>query len=65
MYETIDHLIITAEENNISEAELTKRNEQINKGLAILNSYINYLKKAKDAGTENHHKQITINRKPK
>jgi four helix bundle protein len=52
LYETIDHLIIAAEENYISEAELTKRKEQINKCLAILNGYINYLKKAKDAGTK-------------
>jgi len=50
LYETIDHLIIAEEENYISENELTTRKEQINKCLAILNGYINYLKKAKDAG---------------
>ncbi len=49
LYETIDHLIIAAEENYISAVELNNRKEQINKCLAILNGYINYLKKAKDA----------------
>ena len=50
LYETIDHLIIAEEENYISADELTNRKVQINKCLAILNGYINYLKKAKDAG---------------
>jgi four helix bundle protein len=50
LYETIDHLIIAEEENYISANELVNRKEQINKCLAILNGYINYLKKAKDAG---------------
>ena len=50
LYETIDHLIIAEEENYISLDELANRKEQINKCLAILNGYINYLKKAKDAG---------------
>jgi four helix bundle protein len=49
LYETIDHLIIAEEENYISVDELVNRKEQINKCLAILNGYINYLKKAKDA----------------
>ena len=49
LYETIDHLIIASEENYISAVELNNRKEQINKCLAILNGYINYLKKAKDA----------------
>ena len=47
LYETIDHLIIAAEENYISVDELNNRKEQISKCLAILNGYINYLKKAK------------------
>jgi len=55
LYETIDHLIIAEEENYISEIELTNRKEQINKCLAILNGYINYLKKAKDAGNKNNY----------
>lgn len=50
LYEIIDHLIIATEENYITETELAKRKEQINKCLAILNGYINYLKKVKDAG---------------
>ncbi len=55
LYETIDHLIIAEEENYISKIELINRKEQINKCLAILNWYINYLKKAKDAGNKNNH----------
>ena len=49
LYEIIDHLIIAAEENYISANDLTNKREQINKCLAILNGYINYLKKAKVA----------------
>jgi four helix bundle protein len=47
LYEIIDHLIIASEENYISETNLAKLKEQVNKCLAILNGYINYLKKAK------------------
>ena len=54
LYETIDHLIIAEEENYISLDELANRKEQINKCLAILNGYINYLKKAKDAGKKDN-----------
>lgn len=54
LYETIDHLIIAEEESYISVNELTNRKEQINKCLAILNGYINYLKKAKDAGKKDN-----------
>ncbi len=50
LYEITDHLIIANEENYITKDELTKRKEQIGKCLAILNGYINYLKKAKEAG---------------
>ena len=50
LYEIIDHLIIAEEENYITVIELDNRKQQINKCLAILNGYINYLKKAKDAG---------------
>lgn len=54
LYETIDHLIIAEEEKYISAEELINRKEQINKCLAILNGYINYLKKAKDADNKNN-----------
>jgi len=54
LYETIDHLIIAKEENYISADELTTRKEQINKCLTILNGYINYLKKAKEAGKKDN-----------
>ncbi len=50
LFETIDHLIIAKEENYISEDELIIRKAEINKCLAILNGYINYLKRAKDGG---------------
>ncbi|MEO7306800.1 MAG: four helix bundle protein [Ferruginibacter sp.] len=50
LYETIDHLIIAEEESYISATELANWKERINKCLALLNGYINYLKKAKDAG---------------
>jgi four helix bundle protein len=52
LYEVMDHLIIATEENHITPEELSGRKEQINKCLAILNGYINYLKKAKD-GAQN------------
>ncbi len=52
LYEIIDYLIIATEENHINPEELILRKEQINKCLAILNGYINYLKKAKD-GAQN------------
>lgn len=48
LYETLDHLIIAKEDHYISEEEFTTRKEQINKCLAILNGYINYLKRAKN-----------------
>ena len=44
----IDHLIIAEEEIYISTFELTNKRNEINKCLAILNGYINYLKKAKE-----------------
>ena len=53
LFEIIDHLIIAAEENYITEAQLENTKQQINKCLAILNGYINYLKKAKDGSTNN------------
>lgn len=41
-------------EDLITAEELINRKEQINKCLAILNGYINYLKKAKDADNKNN-----------
>ena len=47
LHEIIDHLLIATEENYITHEELAARKEHISKCLAILNGYINYLKKAK------------------
>lgn len=50
LYEIMDHLTIAMEENYITAEELEIRKIQINKCLAILNGYINYLRKAKKEG---------------
>ena len=47
LYEITDHLIIAVEENYMTEDEFEIRKVQTNKCLALLNGYINYLKKAK------------------
>ncbi len=47
LFELKDHFIIALEENYMNEEELKTREEAINKCLALLNGYINYLKKAK------------------
>ena len=47
LYEIIDHLIIAKEEAYIMDGEYLLIKEQINKCLALLNGYINYLKNAK------------------
>ena len=47
LFEIIDHLLLAAEENYIEEKDLLIKKEHINKCLALLNGYINYLKKAK------------------
>lgn len=47
LYETIDHLIIAEEEGYINNTEVELLRDKINKCLAVLNGYINYLKKAK------------------
>ena len=51
LFELIDHFIIAFEEGIISQKTLTDIKEKINRCLAILNGYINYLRKAK---TVNH-----------
>lgn len=47
LYELIDHLMICREENYITDDEYKNGRELINKTIAILNGYINYLIKAK------------------
>ncbi|MTI20071.1 four helix bundle protein [Fulvivirga sp. RKSG066] len=48
LHELIDHFIIAREENFISETNYKEIKIQIDKCLAILNGYINYLHKAKN-----------------
>lgn len=47
IYELIDHALIALDEGYISNLEYEKIIKQINKSLALLNGYINYLKRAK------------------
>jgi four helix bundle protein len=49
LYEVIDHLLIAEEEKYITKEELAKQREHTTKCITILNGYINYLKKAKEA----------------
>lgn len=46
LYELVDDLITSKDENFISDEEYTKGRVKIDKALAILNGYINYLNKA-------------------
>ena len=47
LYELIDHLIVAHEEEYISESELKDFKNEIEKCLAVLNGFINYLLNAK------------------
>ena len=49
LYELLDDLIIAKDDQYITEDEFKKGKELIEKTLAILNGYINYLVKAKDS----------------
>ena len=57
LYELIDHLIVAEEEKYISISELNLLKAEIQECLAILNGFINYLQKAKNAnkGMVNEH----------
>ncbi len=48
LYELIDQFIVAFDEKYITNEELIKGKEQINKSLALLNGYIKYLIKAKN-----------------
>jgi len=48
LYELIDQFIVAFDVKYITNEELTKGKEQINKSLALLNGYIKYLMKAKN-----------------
>lgn len=43
LHELVDHLIICKEEKYVDEKEYEKGRELLNKAIAILNGYINYL----------------------
>jgi four helix bundle protein len=47
LFESIDHLIIAEEQGYINKNDFELLREKINRCLAVLNGYINYLKKAK------------------
>lgn len=47
LHELVDHLIICKEESYINDEDYKKGRELLNKSIAILNGYINYLIKAK------------------
>ena len=48
LYELLDQFITSLDEGYIAEEEFQKYKKQINDCLAVLNGYINYLKKAAD-----------------
>lgn len=47
LYELIDHLLVAAEEGYITIDQLNDSRQKISDCLAVLNGFINYLKKAK------------------
>ncbi len=49
LYELLDQFITALDESYISEEAYLKYKKQVNGCLAILNGYINYLKKAKSS----------------
>jgi four helix bundle protein len=53
LYELIDQLITANDEGYITSAELKKGRELVSKALALLNGYINYLKRRKEQITSN------------
>lgn len=53
LYELLDHLLVAFDEKYISEAQFKKLRANIDNCLAVLNGFINYLKKAKNNGRNN------------
>ena len=53
LYELIDQLITANDDGYINSEKLKKGRELISKALAILNGYINYLKRRKEQLTNN------------
>lgn len=66
LYELIDHLLIAFNEGYITNEQLNENRQQISECLAVLNGFINYLKKAKlqnnivNESEEQYH--LTINK---
>ena len=53
LYELLDHLLVAFDEKYISESELKKLRADLDNCLAVLNGFINYLKKAKSTSRNN------------
>lgn len=47
LYELIDHLLVASDEGYITTEQLNENRKQVSDCLAVLNGFINYLKKAK------------------
>lgn len=65
LYELIDHLLVAADEGYITIDQLNESRRQVSDCLAILNGFINYLKKAKQSNIANEPEQqyhLTINK---
>ncbi len=58
VFELMDQFITTLDENYISREEYEKGRDLLNRGKALLNGYINYLRKAK---TRDFNQRITHN----
>lgn len=65
LYELMDHLIVAADERYITGEQLNDYKQQISDCLAVLNGFINYLKKAKLQNSVNEPEEryhLTINK---
>lgn len=65
LYELIDHLIVAVGEGYITDEQLNDYKQQIGDCLALLNGFINYLKKAKVQNNVNEPEEqyhLTINK---
>lgn len=65
LYELMDHLIVASDERYITGEQLNDYKQQISDCLAVLNGFINYLKKAKLQNSVNEPEEryhLTINK---
>ncbi len=58
LYELIDHLLVAFEEKYISELQLKECRSEIDRCLAVLNGFINYLSKAKQENNKVNEPEI-------